>query len=223
MMRIAIVCLLIGMINMQIMNYRKRKKLEREKTYLEQMALEEKRQYQEIVEANQNLRYVNHDLQKYMNVVHEMIESGCDGRLTCDDVVDIILHQKKAEAEDKKIQFIADIDKSGVWKLKNGDVISLLTNLLDNAIEAAEQVKDNAKDKPFVSVLKTTQDDEVHIKIENSKNSDEKPIENDMKTTKPDSENHGYGTQIIREIIKKNGGYISMRDHGDTFLVIIRL
>lgn len=220
-MEIVIIGIVICAVVVQIYNIQKRRKLEREKEILEQVLAEEKEQYLELSEANKNLRYANHDLQKYMNVVREIVNDEGDGKLTGDDVMNRILHQKETETEKKGIRFTSRKNGRFSLRLTNAEIIRLLTNLLDNAIEAAER----CEREPFVSVCIGVQetDNRVHIEINNSKNPAEKPLEKDMATSKSDKEHHGYGMQIIREIVERYEGHLEVEDRGDVFAVIVEM
>ena len=231
-MEIVIVGLLVCIFVIQTYNNRKRKKLESEKQYLEQVLLEEKKQYREIAEANRGLKYVNHDLQKYMNVVREIVNDECDGKLTGEDVVNRILRQKENEAKNKWIRFTSEKNGTFSLRLTNAEIIRLFTNLLDNAIEAAEK----SEQEPFVSIRIGVQevDDRgsievreinngVRIEIYNSKNLEDKPLQNDMLTSKSDKEYHGFGMKIIREIVERYEGDLEIEDRGTVFVVCIIL
>lgn len=240
-MELLIIGIVICAVVVQIYNIQKRRKLEREKEILEQVLAEEKEQYLELSEANKSLRYANHDLQKYMNVVREIVNDKGDGKLTGDDVMNRILRQKETETEKKGIRFTSTKNGRFSPRLTNAEIIRLLTNLLDNAIEAAEK----CEQEPFVSVCIGVQETDgcegigvqetddcgdsgaqelenrVHIEIHNSKNPEEKPLEKDMATSKSDKEHHGYGMRIIREIVERYEGHLEVEDRGDVFVVVV--
>lgn len=231
-MEIVIIGIVICAIVVQIYNIQKRRKLEREKEILEQVLAEEKEQYLKLSEANKSLRYANHDLQKYMNVVREIVNDEGDGKLTGDDVMNRILRQKESETEKKGIRFISEKNGRFSLRLTNAEIIRLLTNLLDNAIEAAER----CEREPFVSVCIGVQETDgcsgsgaqetgnrVRIEINNSKKPEEKPLEKDMATSKSDKEHHGYGMRIIREIVERYEGHLEVEDRGDVFAVIVEV
>ncbi|MCQ2509248.1 MAG: ATP-binding protein [Lachnospiraceae bacterium] len=88
------------------------------------------------------------------------------------------------------------------------ELVSLLSNLWDNAIEAVLQMKDTGHQEIFFSVKK--EDDGMSILLSN-------PYEGepDFQTYKENRELHGYGLKIIREIIERKNGRmeIQMADH----------
>ncbi len=229
---IVIIGLLLYLVVIQMHNNQKRKKLESEKQYLEQVLSEEKKQYQEIAQANKSLKHVNHDLQKYMNVVREIVNDEQDGKLTGDDVINRVLCQKEIEAKKKKIRFLSEKRQPVSLRLTNAEIIRLFTNLLDNAIEAAEKCEQERFVEIHIGVpgkeyrgdegMQET-DGRVHIEINNSKNPKEEPIVNGMATSKQDKEYHGYGMRIIREIVERYEGHIELEDCGDTFLVVVEV
>lgn len=217
-MIIVIICFLVCIILIQIYNTQKRKNLEKEIECLQQLIAEEQKQYNEKVEMHKSLKYVNHDLQKYMNVVREVVNNN-EGKISGDDIVNSIICQKKTESFNLGVRFTCEKDTAISWRLTNSEIIRILVNLLENAIEAAKKVKK----EPFVFISFHVSENEqkVHIIINNSKNPGEKPLECGMSTSKENSEFHGYGTGIIRDIVEKYGGDIIMEDKGDVFEVIV--
>lgn len=102
--------------------------------------------------------------------------------------------------------------------LDEKDLISLLGNLLDNAIKAA-----GGCDEKLIDIMINMSAGQWICKIVNSKPEGERPLENGMATTKADKANHGMGTKIIDKIVKNNQGHIKRYDHGETFEVFVAI
>lgn len=134
------------------------------------------------------------------------------------------------------ITSITDID----WSMM--ETISVIGNLIDNAIEAASLCGDagdaDADDtgaesgsgasagsdpKPFIRARAKWTNDVWLLKVVNSKSSNVKPIENKFATTKSDFSKHGIGLGLVKQIVKKYGGEIRFRDKGETFEVLITI
>lgn len=81
------------------------------------------------------------------------------------------------------------------------DLISLYTNLFDNAIEACQHVNEQEK---VIIIQSRVIHDHLVIDIKNSYNS--VFIKPHFFTTKKDTIHHGFGMQIINMIIKKYHG-----------------
>lgn len=100
------------------------------------------------------------------------------------------------------------------------DISSLLSNLLDNAIEASEKT-----DNPIINLSIFKQNAYYVINIENSicennnlTDSDYIPI-----STKSNSALHGYGMQIIDDIAQKYDGNFSWRVRNEKFVATVLL
>lgn len=216
-MLILVICLCICVCVIQIYYFIKLKKLKSENRQLEQSLSYEKQQYQKIAKVNKSLKYVKHDLEKYMNVVREIEADEDLGNLTKDDLINRIIIMKKREALSRGIRFTHEKPGSISLPLTDSEIIRLFTNVLDNAIEAAQM----CSFEPFISVYlgAAEAEDKVCLEVVNSKMSEQKPLEANMATTKADTEAHGYGTRIIGEIIDKYAGAVEYSDRGDEFYV----
>lgn len=56
-------------------------------------------------------------------------------------MLNLILNQKRLEAEEKEILVTYNIDRDFLLPLKESEICALFCNLLDNAIEACEEIK----------------------------------------------------------------------------------
>ena len=93
-------------------------------------------------------------------------------------------------------------------------MISLMGNLLDNAIEACQA---SGQEKPYLRFSSMIRKKVWMIEVSNSKSSGLSPKKEGMKTTKEDTLNHGLGIGIISSIVSSYNGSLSMEDHGDYF------
>lgn len=116
-------------------------------------------------------------------------------------MIDAVVTNGFSICESKKIKFIYTLEWVGITHIKATELSSLLSNLLDNAIEAAEK-----SDNPVVKIRIFTYKAYLTIFVKNSylvlPN-----IENDkLITTKSNRLFHGMGTEIISDIAKKYNG-----------------
>lgn len=112
-------------------------------------------------------------------------------------IIDAILNQKYQAAAEQNIDVQIQVnDLSGIT-IGAESLVVLLTNLLDNAIEACQRLPDNRcircsfllEDSLFLSVSNTA----LPVKIE----------DNTIKTTKMPKQDHGYGLPSIRLILEQ--------------------
>lgn len=133
------------------------------------------------------------------------------------DALDILIEYKKKEAESEGIFFDVLLENIYV-KLADQEIVALVGNLLDNAIEACIRMKRGTR---WIKLIIRKVKDMTFIKVSNSYN--EQLVERDegLISTKQDSQVHGLGLSNIKLIVEKNEGEISI-DYGmDSFYVIV--
>lgn len=126
-------------------------------------------------------------------------------------IADAILNLKKQEAADKEISINFLCSDLRNIRLKEDEIIILLGNLLDNAIEASMkcaaeksiQVRMVQEEKQLVIVVKNTC--ERPLRMEDGK----------VVSTKEDSETHGYGLCAVRDIADRYDGSFTLRQTGE--------
>ncbi len=101
------------------------------------------------------------------------------------------------------------------------DLVCLLSNLLDNAIEACLQVE---PEKRRINVKFTQRAGCLFIREENSKRSGSVIKEGQLTgTTKADTASHGYGARIMRDVVDRCDGTVELQETDDTFTAIVML
>ena len=126
--------------------------------------------------------------------------------ITENEGVNFILNSKLAVCGDKGIHgdlmIIGDVTKHDEY-----DLISLLGNLLDNAIEACAKCTD-----PTIKLEIKNYKDYLSITVINS--TAEPVLKNnpELKTTKKDKELHGIGLSSIQSVVDKYSGDIIRND-----------
>lgn len=114
-------------------------------------------------------------------------------------VVDVILNQKYQLAQEKNIQMHVQVNDLSQLPVATKDLVVLLSNILDNAIEACEQLTSEreiicrilSEESLFISVRNTS----LPVTIDG----------NSIHTTKSDTRNHGYGIPAVTYILKQLG------------------
>ncbi len=124
-------------------------------------------------------------------------------------VADAVLNQKASEAKSLHIPFETDVCLSPDLPLSNAELISLLANLLDNALEASQRVKD-----PFISVHIFPTRCYLCFSVRNRADCEQMNGE-DLQTTKSNREAHGFGLELIRDIAKAHQGLAQFTPHPD--------
>lgn len=161
-----------------------------------------------------------HDMKKHIHLLEGLLEKYNDTEIESDVVwqrescevlqknlycnnifIDTICTLKKKQCTEKGIDLSVDIQIENFVPMKEIDISGLFQNLLDNAIEASEQVENPSERKISLSICEKQVGWYLIVK-----NTCVALEEIDFRTKKRDQENHGYGIEIIREIVNKYDG-----------------
>lgn len=156
--------------------------------------------------------------EKYVKWIAGVFSTESDAINTNHVIVNAILNTKYQEAADKNIVLTIKVNNlEEIW-LEDADIVAILSNLLDNAIEATEKCQKNR-----IVRLKLMIEDELVISVKNTYA--EKPRVQDGKllTNKQEKAEHGIGTQNIIDVVEKyNGSYIiKVEEHEFLFSILI--
>lgn len=195
-----------------------------EEKYIENMRYTEKQlqlfsDTQKKMDANQKLL---HDMGNHLCTIVNLAENNkCKEIITytsellteiksgtavgmSNSVISVILYAKKIKANEKRIHLVCGIEVDNL-KIPLMDLNSILTNMLDNAIEACEKIV-NWKKREIVFKIVITGNNVV-IECENTYVV--KPViqkDGYICTSKADKINHGFGLRRIEECAERNGG-----------------
>lgn len=131
-------------------------------------------------------------------------------------ITNAILNTKYQEATNKGIVFVIKVnDLSGIW-MEDTDIVVILSNLLDNAIEATEKCQKNR-----IVKLKFVIEEDIIISVKNTYAEKPKMQNGKLVTSKSEKEEHGIGTQNIVDTVKKYNGSYVIREEENEFLFSI--
>ena len=100
------------------------------------------------------------------------------------------------------------------------EIISLFTNIFDNAIEALLNIED--KNKRYINLIIKNKANFLYIEESNPTINDVSIVNNSILTTKLENKsNHGYGTKSIALTIKKHNGKVKFEKIDDHFYLKI--
>ena len=129
-------------------------------------------------------------------------------------LISTIINAKYAEAQDKGISVRLMIDNLSNVMINDKSCIIILTNILNNAIEAAEKC---LEDKRLIMIKAFTDSNNFIFCVRNS-SSDKN---NDLKSRKKDIVSHGYGIKNISEEVKAIGGKCYFENEGSFFSALV--
>ena len=137
---------------------------------------------------------------------------------TNNTIINSILNVKYQEAMDAGILFISRINDLSAIKLDSEEVVMLLSNLLNNAIEACEK----CNGQKIIKVKCTNDSDNFIIAIKNTYDGAIKKQGEEIVTTKNKNvDEHGFGLKNVRQIVENNNGYMDIEYDEKEFSVSV--
>lgn len=179
--------------------------------------------YYDILEQqNNNLRIYAHDAKNHLSAIKNLntnpqIDAYISEMMACltkysnvchsgNRVLDVIINKYVTECKLHQITFEFDIKNNNLSEIEQYDLMTILGNLLDNALEAAEQ-STNKK----VIIETEYRNDFTIIIVSNSCDKSPK-MENSRLpvTTKENHRLHGFGLKSVKKAIKKYNGDLAL-------------
>ena len=125
-------------------------------------------------------------------------------------------------AKSEGVRVETDIRVKTGLPLKDEELCIVLTNLLENALEACRDMKQ--EQERFISLAIFSDSEHLHITCENSTDVSVTPISDGPRpSSKSDSESHGYGLPAIHRIVEKHYGTMTTGCNDECFTVKITL
>ena len=158
-------------------------------------------------------------LEEYLNELSQDMLDYNYQIWTGNHMLDMILNQKEKEAEKQKTQMQISTEVFTTLPFSDREIISLFGNLLDNALEACEQIKEGER---WIHIKMKKKNQLLYIEIVNAaKNTGIQTDENFV--SKKDGVLHGYGMKNIRDIVEQYNGMFQCKSQEDRFEVVITI
>lgn len=151
------------------------------------------------------------------NVLNEQVNRTMVGIDTDNAVVDAVINHRIAVCRQEQIELKCMIDANS-WTAADTDMSVLLSNLLDNAINACRGVVN-----PQIELTIGTRKAFTYIVVKNSITASVLEKNPELRTDKADLKTHGFGVLSIREIAKKYGGSVEFREEQGAFIAEVWL
>lgn len=150
----------------------------------------------------------------------KMLKNGKVTANTGNHCIDNILNYKAIIAEQKGISVETELTLAFDVALNAPDIYSLLGNLLDNAIEAAERMDEGMR---WLKVKIRADDTNMLIIMENPYRGRLQMENGRYVSTKTDNKRHGIGLKIVEDIAAKYQGEAQIQDKEQLFVVKVLL
>ena len=156
------------------------------------------------------------NLEGYLDKTCEEIAHKIDAIDTNNVIINAILNTKYQEAREKGIVFVLKINDLSNLSISDEDIVVILSNLLNNAMEACEKCVDK-----MIKVKFVRENEQIVISVINTY-ADKPVIVNDSyKTSKEDKSMHGMGIRNVREVVDKYGGTCVIKHDNLLFRFIV--
>lgn len=196
------------------------------KNYLDQKYFEDK------IEQYNRQQKIIHDIKAHLSVIEKLYKAGdynegakhtdqlmqylpASHSLIHNRILNILLYDYIDKCNKLNIEFTYDIDnRLTLNQISDYDIISLFSNLLENAVEATQKCEN-----PKINLQIYQANQMIMIEIENSYISKIQKKDGKFISTK---QNHrGLGLSNIYDTINKYNGFIDIKYDENTFTVII--
>lgn len=188
--------------------------------------------YNEMAELEEKTRKFRHDIKNLLLALHAMVENGendealayiekmgdmCRASVNKFDtgnfVADALLSAKSATAERTGTAISFHGYMPG--EMDNVDMVILLSNILDNALEACAKLEG----EKAVRIESVLQKRIWVLRVENPAPENVKIRKNRIETTKSNKAAHGFGIRNMERVVRKYNGSLQLACEGGAFTV----
>ncbi len=155
-------------------------------------------------EVEQSKNYLSQVLDN-LNKTYSYIQTG-------NSVMNYIINSKLEKAHNMGIKFKAEIENLPFDKMGSVDFSSLLSNILDNAVEAAIKAKEKFI---YIAILRKRGYDTILVK--NKIDFSVLETNPELLSDKNNNEQHGYGIKQIKTIAEKYEGIVDIYEEDNMF------
>lgn len=238
----SMIILVINIIMFKLyLNLSKEKELQKYNTVYEQQLELCDQHMREKENVMKEFRNARHDMKQHFIVLMEMLDtdktkdaidylsklinmealSNPGVSKTNNIVVDSLINAKNTVALKANIEFEINIHIPMELPFKNADMSILLGNILDNAIEASEQLETN---KRFIKFYMQFNNNVLIITVMNAFNGNlNRSRDGKIISNKDNPDNHGIGLESVNKIAEKYHGSVVIETRNDIFIIKVVL
>lgn len=209
-------CLIL--LSYKIYKYKKDQELKQKEIMKDNMIKRQEERFYELEKQYEDVRRFQHDFQHHMNVTNNINSNQLNTYANtlmkeyenlkvqqCGNIyVDAIIKEYVKKCREKEIVFHYHFSVIGVIDIEPTDLTILLSNLLQNAVEATDKI-DNYEKRINLIIYNVKYHFAVDIENTVNESFDINYIKY-KKSSKCDKDKHGYGLRTIQHIINKYDG-----------------
>lgn len=192
--------------------------------------------YQRLEEVQSEFRSLAHDMNHYLNALSNMKEEKMSGmqyelaeqiRVKIQEtsrniyclrpVLNAILNEKEVDARENGISFEVFVEPGfDIENLDDYSMIGIMSNLIDNAIEAAGKLED--KRRIQIHLFAVNDGKQKFIRIENSMIYEPVKKTKGFFTKKENKKQHGLGLKNVQKLVESNRGILRLQAEEGRFV-----
>lgn len=199
----------------------------------------EKQSFQKMEDSYNRTREIRHDMKNHILSLKGLAESGSKEELlqylekmtdaleeatyismSKNSAVDAIINEKLLTAQKNCIATHFDVVPLNDKSVPSMDICTILSNALDNAIEACVKIENPSE--RYIDV-KITADDGIIISVKNPSKEAPKRRAGVFVSAKKDKENHGLGLKSIKRTVDKHNGDMLVKYEDNVFTLIAQM
>ena len=158
------------------------------------------------------------DFNEYMKEINMQIDRLGNVITVNNGIVDAIVNKYHSEAVQKGINITFKGMLPSACRISPYDLCTIFSNLLSNAIEAAEK-----SDEKRITLECRYTGDNIIIIAENTFKDEGQFSHSKIVTTKKDVEYHGFGIENIKDAVERHNGMLDINIENTTFSIMIML
>lgn len=161
----------------------------------------------------------NKEAKSYIDdIIENKLNFGYDYIKTGNKIVDTVFNMKLFQCKKDNIATTVHINRFDTY-VEDTDMCALLSNILDNAIEASRKEAENKE----IRIEAMPKKGYVNLIIKNAISYSVLETNPELKTTKTNTLIHGIGMHSVSDIVKKYDGMIDFFEQSNYFIVDIWL
>lgn len=193
--------------------------------------------YQQLAELVEESREHVHDMKHHLQILDNYAETGENIKIheylkeiglpvlsvekmawTDNQMLNLILNQKKAETEKKNIAMDILIDKNCQFPLTDYEICSLFSNLLDNSLEACQQIETGERQ---IELQIGRKGEVTFVRLVNSSGNSPVIRDGKLQSSKREKGLHGLGLNSVKRTVERHEGDLECVVKKDRFEVYI--
>ncbi|MBE6021607.1 MAG: GHKL domain-containing protein [Cellulosilyticum sp.] len=163
------------------------------------------------------------DIEKARAYIQKLTQNSQEQTVSLDignTIANAVVTQKVMFAKQHDIFFEVKGYIPEILDMEDIDLCALLSNSIDNAIEATSKIEE--KEQRKITLVISSDEKDVGIKLSNTVK-ENIPISKPLSTTKKDVKRHGIGMRSMQEAVSKYKGTLSWKCEAYLFVLDIRI